>query len=499
MEISNTIGSQKSPQTKPDADGSGATNVRQPTTHEGFNLLRSSWIRALVLWRGFPYVFQISALAIFVWLAVISWGVHTPAGVNAKLFAKSHLVTLVIWGLWWPAIVWTAVLLGRVWCMICPLELVSNVSERLGRRLRIPQRVLNRWISRGVIIVVLYALLQLLVAMFQLHRTPAYTSWFLAGMLALAVVTGLLWKDRAFCRGFCPVGLLLGTYGRGGMLAVRAGAPDVCQGCAGKNCVVASTRRRLDKRSCPSLLNPPKLNSSRDCLGCGQCIKACDSGNVQVLLRPWCSRSDSREPQAGWPVTLFVMLVFGFVTWELCTEWKRAEAAFLMAPQWLITQTGAGGVAAGLFKWAWALLVVPAAVWLTLAGLFRMIGDRRAIGEILQVMALPMAVVISAGHMSKGLAKFVTWAPFLPGALREPDGVATAQAITAKTLTMPAALLSPGIVSMICIGMVATAFFYSVREYRLAHSESPLRLRAVLPMTVAALLFLAIIAGWSGH
>jgi hypothetical protein len=134
-----------------------------------------------------------------------------------------------------------------------------------------------------------------------------------------------------------------------------------------------------------------------------------------------------------------------------------------------------------------------------LAAIVKLLGERRTLGEIFRMMALPMAVLISIGHMSKGLAKFVTWAPFLPGAFRDPDGAATAQAITAKTLAPPAALLSPGTVSVICLGLVAAAFVFSVREYRLAHPESPLRLRAVLPMAVVALVFLGIIAGWSRH
>jgi len=33
----------------------------------------------------------------------------------------------------------------------------------------------------------------------------------LAKTLAAAAVVGAIYKDRAFCRGFCPVGLLLGT------------------------------------------------------------------------------------------------------------------------------------------------------------------------------------------------------------------------------------------------------------------------------------------------
>jgi polyferredoxin len=131
---------------------------------EGFDLLRIGPIRSLILWRGFPYVFQALMLLVFVWLAVIGWGQHAPAGVSAKLYAKTNLVTLLVWGLWWPAMVWFAVFFGRAWCAICPLELVSNLTERLGRRLGIAQRPLRRWVISGSVIVALYALIQFLVA-----------------------------------------------------------------------------------------------------------------------------------------------------------------------------------------------------------------------------------------------------------------------------------------------------------------------------------------------
>jgi hypothetical protein len=84
--------------------------------------------------------------------------------VNAKLFAKTNLATSLIWGVWWPAMLWIAVLFGRAWCMVCPLEVVSNVSERLARASKFPQRPLRKWMASGAVIVGLYALIQMLVA-----------------------------------------------------------------------------------------------------------------------------------------------------------------------------------------------------------------------------------------------------------------------------------------------------------------------------------------------
>jgi hypothetical protein len=218
---------------------------------------------------------------------------------------------------------------------------------------------------------------------------------------------------------------------------------------------------------------------------------------MQLLLRPPFSSRDTREPAAAWPVTIFVMLVSGFVTWELFTEWRAGEAAFLAAPRWLAAQLAATPVLGGALNWMWALLLVPTVVWLGLAGFVRALGVRERLGVLLRQLALPMTVIVAAGHMSKALAKFASWTPFLPGTLNDPSGVATAQAITAKTIASPAPLLSNSIVSVVGLALVATALIFSIREQRLAHGGSAPRMRSAVPLVVVAAGFMSIIAGWS--
>ena len=90
----------------------------------GINLLQIRWFRAMFLSPFFPYIVQAAILVLFLWLAVFGWGLFAPEGVQSKQFAKTNIVNLLIWGLWWPAMVWMAVFFGRFWCAVCPLELV---------------------------------------------------------------------------------------------------------------------------------------------------------------------------------------------------------------------------------------------------------------------------------------------------------------------------------------------------------------------------------------
>lgn len=467
--------------------------VQKRLAGQGVDLRKAPGVRAIMLWRGFPYVLQAAMLAVFVGLIWLGWGSRPPTGSNAKLFAKSHLVTLLIWGLWWPAMVWIAVLLGRAWCMACPLELVSNGCERIGRRIGLPQQHVRKWLASGIVILALYAAIQLLVAGAQLHRTPHYTAIFLLTLLIGAAIAGLLLKDRAFCRAFCPVGLLLGTYGRGGMLAVRSRSAATCAGCTGRDCLLACNRGKLDGRSCPSLLSPPKLDTNRDCLVCGQCIKACRPDNMTLLLRRPFSVADAREPLASWPVTLFVMLVSGFVTSELCAEWPSAQHAFHAVPAWLNSLHNAPTLK-GYVSGLWALALFPTILWSVLVLGVRLIGRSDPVGEILRRLALPMAVILSAGHMAKGLAKFTSWAGFVPLAMRDPSGSSTLTALGTKTIASPASLLPVTAVSAIGALLVLVGLVFALRELTLRTGSQ--RADRFALATVAAL-FLPIILGWS--
>lgn len=457
-----------------------------------FDLLRVYPLASLIRWRGFPYAFQGIALVVFLLLAYLGFGVFAPETIDGKLFAQSNIVTLVIWGLWWPAMIWMAVLFGRLWCMVCPLELVSNLTERLARSIGIKQRTVGSWLRSGALMVILYAAIQLLVTGIDLHRSPAATSVFLIVLLGGAAVTSLIYKDRAFCRAFCPVGMLLNAYGRGGMIAVRSGSSAVCGSCREKDCLMACNRVKADGRSCPSLLNPPRLNSNKDCLVCGQCIKACEPDNMRLLLRPPFSSRDEREGYASRPLTAFVGIALGFVTSELAAESRSAQDIFLWIPEHAAALCRLPHLA-GWFEGIWTLGVFPVLLGVTLGGFIAFL-TRDRIAVTLRRIALPVAVIVSAGHMCKALAKFTSWAGYLPFALEDPMGTKTAWAVASHELSAPQSLLNIHSVSYISIGLLLSGMLLAFREMHLAN---PALLRTTAaPKLVLAGLFIFIVTGW---
>jgi hypothetical protein len=109
-------------------------------------------------------------------------------------------------------------------------------------------------------------------------------------------------------------------------------------------------------------------------------------------------------------------------------------------------------------------------------------------------LALPLAVVIAAGHMAKGLAKINSWGGYLPMAVKEPRGTETALAITAGTMDKPASLIPMVVVSVLGLLLIAMMGYYSLRESRVADAETH---KSRVPLILLAALASAfLVFGW---
>jgi hypothetical protein len=89
----------------PETDAPVAVTPHVAPRHEGVDLFGVPGVRTAIRWSGFPYVLQAGMLVVFVALILLGWRHQPPDGVSAKLVAKCSLVTLLVWGLWWPAMV----------------------------------------------------------------------------------------------------------------------------------------------------------------------------------------------------------------------------------------------------------------------------------------------------------------------------------------------------------------------------------------------------------
>ena len=89
------------------------------------NLLKIKYIEGLFKSRWFPIVPQLVMLMVFGLLIAGGIGVTTDDPEFAKWLRNTNLANLVVWSYWWPMIIIAAILLGRLWCMVCPMELLT--------------------------------------------------------------------------------------------------------------------------------------------------------------------------------------------------------------------------------------------------------------------------------------------------------------------------------------------------------------------------------------
>lgn len=102
------------------------------------NLLNVRWIRRLLISRWFPISAQLIMLIAFGLLIAGGFRVSTSDARFAKELRNTNLANLLVWSYWFPLLIVAAVLLGRVWCMVCPMELVSALAVRVGLRRKVP-------------------------------------------------------------------------------------------------------------------------------------------------------------------------------------------------------------------------------------------------------------------------------------------------------------------------------------------------------------------------
>ena len=89
-------------------------------------------INKLFRFSWFPLVFQILTLSVFVMLIIGGLFVDTDDMAFAMVVRNTNVSNLIVWSYWWPLIILSAIFFGRVWCMVCPMELVTTLASVLN-------------------------------------------------------------------------------------------------------------------------------------------------------------------------------------------------------------------------------------------------------------------------------------------------------------------------------------------------------------------------------
>lgn len=227
------------------------------------------------------------------------------------------------WGIWWPFVIASMPLMGRVWCgVLCPEGALTEFASRHGRGGRIP-----RWVRWSGWPVAAFAMTTVYGQLVSVYEYPKAVLVILGGSTVAAVAVGYLYGrgKRVWCRYLCPVS---------GVFALLAR--------------LAPVHFRVDRErwnahpartaavDCAPLLDVKHLQGASQCHACGRC----SDHREAVALVP---RSPNTEilgiSQANTPEAL--LLVFGIFGVAMGAFQWSANPWFVTAKQvmaeWLVT------------------------------------------------------------------------------------------------------------------------------------------------------------------
>jgi len=112
-------------------------------------------------------------------------------------------------------------------------------------------------------------------------RSPWVTAWIVLFFAGLAVVIGIFYERRSFCRYLCPIGGLIGIYSMTAPVELRTRDRSVCAADREKSCY----RGSAEARGCPMFEFPATMDRNTYCTFCAECVKACAHENLVLRLR----------------------------------------------------------------------------------------------------------------------------------------------------------------------------------------------------------------------
>ena len=161
------------------------------------DLFKIQLIKTLYKSRLFPIAAQ-AVLILFLGAIVYGGlGVSSDDADFLLTLRNTNLSNLLVWSYWWPIIIIIAVLFGRHWCTVCPVEAVTSIASKLGLKKK-PGKLLKS----GWVITFFFAIVLVFgVHTFAIHRVPERMAVYLIVLVGLSVLAGLIWDT---CWGSTP-------------------------------------------------------------------------------------------------------------------------------------------------------------------------------------------------------------------------------------------------------------------------------------------------------
>lgn len=242
---------------------------------------------------------------------------------NLTLFAQ-----FVFWGIWWPFVILSVMLMGRVWCgVLCPEGALSELASRHGLGRPVP-----RWMKWGGWPFIAFILTTIYGQLISVYEYAAAALLVLGGSTLAAIGTGLLYgrNKRVWCRYLCPVTGVFGLLARLAPLHFKVDR-DAWQ----------ASHALPHPIHCAPMVHIKSMTGASDCHMCGLCsghkdairLAARRPGTEIVKLAP----GETNRWEARLLVFGMIGVAIGAFQWS-SSPWfvavKQAAAEWLVAREW---------------------------------------------------------------------------------------------------------------------------------------------------------------------
>ena len=367
-------------------------------------------------------------------LIITGLAANSTDAVFLKQLRNTNLGNLIVWSYWWPAIIILAIFFGRIWCMVCPVEIITSFFAKIGFKKKRPAWLLSGWTITVFFMIILFVGIQ----GFAIHRNPFFMAIYLLVIVGVSIIIGSIYEKNTFCRYVCPVGYLLSMYSKLSFFGWRVKNTKTCETCKDKSCIHKNYRYNLNNKSCGVDLYPASIDDNADCILCAGCLKTCSNYQSEKNVE----RPNPQLTHIGFANDLFklkplkmaemvfVLVVSGFVISEILSEWKVTDNILSYLPDLLLNPLSISNkVVIGFLNGIILFAIVPMVIWFIPYIIARLFGISVKLKDYFLNYAIAFIPIIAAAHLDKAILKSTSRLPYFEHLFSDITGKTTAQQI----------------------------------------------------------------------
>jgi transcriptional regulator with AAA-type ATPase domain/ferredoxin len=322
--------------------------IAPPEGKYTINLFQFGRIKTFFKSRFYPAGLQAVTVLVFSLIFLMAF-----AGSQAP---EKNLSLILVWGMWEPLLFISWFLGARIWCSVCPMGAVHDLLNRVGnKKFKVPMLISNYGVyfsalGLGIIIWAEVAT--------NMTYSPMATGFLLLAIVSFAVLAGIFFERRVWCRYLCPLGTLGAVYSGCSLIEWRSNSSICNSTCKDNSCYKGDTITR----GCPLYHGPFALHSNQHCILCGRCVKLCPNDSPALNLRIpghelWAALQPEKMTAIFVPVILGTQIFRGVEHLAPVTELHSGHL-----PMWLIYAillAGTTAVSFAYFKISGAIAFGP--------------------------------------------------------------------------------------------------------------------------------------------